>query len=200
MWIAWNSQTQKQETTLKLWGFAWEEEFGPKLCLTWSNSWKTSHMHVNRLECRRQLWNYEGLYGKEKFGPELCLIWSNSWKGILKLRNRRQLWNYEGLYGKRNLTQSCVLYKVTPGQRACETIGILKTQEQPCRFEEECLMCPCLYLDYQITTSSELPSLVELVLNYSVLSIISRTPLMSIEQGTRMDKAENSWCSAEVPA
>ena len=41
MWTAWYCEIQKRETTLKVWEFVWEETFGSKLCLTWSNSWKT---------------------------------------------------------------------------------------------------------------------------------------------------------------
>ena len=45
MWTSWNSQV--------VWnceGLYGKEKFGPKLCFIWSNSQKTSHMHVNFLE------------------------------------------------------------------------------------------------------------------------------------------------------
>ena len=65
----------------------------PKLCLTWSNSQQTSHMHEKRLEFLNSEAgdNFEGLYGNEEFGsnvsfchqrevhsPKVCLTLSNS--------------------------------------------------------------------------------------------------------------------------
>ena len=52
----------------------------PKLCLIWSKSRKTGHIHVNCLV----LWNSEAEDNFEIMRvcmwSKLCLIWSNSWK------------------------------------------------------------------------------------------------------------------------
>ena len=58
-------------------GLYGEEEFGPKLCLIWSNA-----------TTRHNLYSVS-LYGEEEFRPKMCLIWSNSQQqdnfGIMKV-------------------------------------------------------------------------------------------------------------------